>query len=138
MEESSDSDPGDEMPVEPDFPGEADEPEEAGTHQQPAAVRKLADYHTGEIPTMLPTRTRSGGLAALLSVALKAETAALETRKVEDAMATKAASTSNTTSSGTPSTAASSAWNTSTQESNTRTSSPKHWTQRRLRDMLVF
>ena len=39
---------------------------------------------------------------------------------------------------GTPSTAASSAWNTSTQESNTRTSSPKNWTQRRLRDMLVF
>ena len=91
-EEPSDTDPDNEMPVEPDLPGEADEPEEAGTKQQPAAVRKLADYHTGEIQAMLPTRTRSGGLTALLSVALKAETAALETRKVEDALATKAAS----------------------------------------------
>ena len=41
---------------------------------------------------MLPTRTRSGGLTALLSVVHKAETAALETRMVEDAMATNAES----------------------------------------------
>lgn len=82
-----------ETELEVDISEQNDEERHKATTVMPttAVVSKLENYQTGETPAILLRCTRGGELTSLLSSAMKAQTADMETRKVEDATAKEAA-----------------------------------------------